>query len=201
MRKMALFVLLISLALFSSCEKKLIEFTIDLNRTSVFTLDETSGAFDESETITASDIRGALDIPDDAEITDVDIEALSVSVVVREENEATSLRVNGSYVDQLGQGRMYENYLIPLEGTVGVNTPFIGINNLLSEGISRLRGKIEAFIQNLDNQSFQIRVWGNSEPPGVRVSLDLHLRVKMTIKYKECVEVFKGLMDEGEDCD
>ncbi|MFQ6104838.1 MAG: hypothetical protein ACE5OP_11180 [Candidatus Glassbacteria bacterium] len=200
MRKTTVMIVLASLLLFGSCEKKMFEFTGGINQTKIFTLDEISGNFSESKTITAAEILDNLDVPSDARIKTVNVEALSLRVTVREDNEASLLTVSGSVVEQGGRSFLFQDYALPIEGAVGVDTPWVGLNALIATGISRLKGKLEGFIKGLDSQSFDISVSGASSPPGQRVALDLHLRVKITITYDQCVDVLKGAVG-GRDCD
>ena len=200
MKQLRWSMVLVLLLSFGGCEKKMFEFTGGLNETNVYTIDEITGAFSESRTITASEILSELDVPDDARIKTVDVEALSLRVTLREENEASVLNVSGSVVEQGGQSYMFQDHALPLEGVVGTDTPWVGLNALISTCIGRLHGKLEGFSRGLDSQSFQISVSGSSSTPGQRVALDLHLRVKIAITYEECVDVMKGPVG-GRDCD
>jgi len=194
-------ILLICVPLMSSCEKRMLSFPAPLDKTEVFTLDETGGAFSEFSTISANDIRNAIDIPDDADISSVVVEALAIRVEVLEANEASNLTVSGS-IDEIGGARdyMFENYVIPIEGLVGVDTPFIGVNPLIAAGITKLKNKVQSFLLGLDNESFNISVSGNASPEGSRVALRLHLQIKMAMEYKLCVDVAKDFVEGGEPC-
>jgi len=196
-------ILLICLPLFSSCEKRILSFPATFSRTEIFTLDEAGGAFSESSTITADDIRNALDLPDDADITSVNIEALSASVELLEANEASTITVSGS-IDEIGgsQDFMFQNYVIPLDGIIGLNTPFIGVNPLIAAGISKLKTKIESFLLGLGSQqSFDVAVSGTSSPGGARVAVQLYLKIQMSMEYKICVDVAKDFVEGGEKCE
>jgi len=194
-------ILLICVPLMSGCEKRILSFPAPLDKTEVFTLDEIGGAFSEFSTISANDIRNAIDIPDDADITSVVVEALSIRVEVLEANQASSVTVSGS-VDEIGGPRdyMFQNYVIPLDGLIGVDTPFIGVNPLLAAGITKLKNKIQSFLLGLDSESFNVTVSGTSSPGGSRVAVRLHLQIKMAMEYKICVDVAKDFVEGGEPC-
>lgn len=197
MKRLPIMVLILTAVLLASCESKLFHFVVNFNRTFVYSIDE-SGPFEAEELVSADEIRSALTIPENARITSVDVEALSVKVVVRPENQVTNLLVTGKVVESPGgKTSMFNNYPIVL---AGVDTPFIGLNDLIATGIGRLKSKLEGFIMGLDEQSFAIELSGDSVPSGQILAIDVHLMVKATIKYEDCEDVLKGFMD-GEDCD
>jgi hypothetical protein len=197
MRRFAIAVLFFTVPLLASCEKRLFHFVLNYDKTFVYAVDET-GPFEYEELVSADEIRSTLDIPEDARITGVDVEALSVKVVVRPENQVTNLVVSGKVVETPGgKTSMFNNFPIVL---AGVDTPFIGLNDLIASGIGRLKSKLQGFIMGLDSQSFGIELSGDSVPSGQALAVDIHLLVKATIKYEQCVEVLSGFMD-GEKCD
>lgn len=197
MKKITACLLLLALPLLSGCEKRLFHFIVTIDKTPTFAVDQT-GAFDEAVVITSQDVLSALDIPEDARITSIDVEGLALKVVVKPGNQAARLKVSGEIYD-VGQNKskMFENYPIVL---AGVDVPFIGLNALIEAGISKLRSKLNGYVKNLDNSAFVIEVSGDSDPPGQRVVLDLQLKIKATVKYDQCVEV-PQLFSSGEECD
>ena len=197
MRRFAITILFFTVPLLTSCEKRLFHFVLNYDKTLVYAVDET-GPFEYEELVTADEIRSALDIPEDARITGVDVEALSVKVVVRPENQVTNLVVSGKVVETPGgKTSMFNNFPVVL---AGVDTPFIGLNDLIASGVGRLKSKLQGFIMGLDYQSFGVELSGDSVPSGQALAVDIHLLVKATIKYEQCVEVLSGFMD-GETCD
>lgn len=197
MKKITACLLLLTLPMLAGCEKRLFHFIVTIDKTPTFAVDQT-GAFDEAAVITSQDVLSALDIPEDARITSIDVEALALKVVAKPGNQASRLKVSGEISD-VGQNKskMFENYPIVL---AGVDVPFIGLNALIEAGISKLRSKLNGYVQHVDNSAFVIEVSGDSDPPGQRVVLDLQLKIKATVKYDQCVEV-PELFSGGEECD
>lgn len=194
MKKIIACLPLLALLMLTGCEKRLFHFVATINQSPTFTFDST-GPFVQRVVITSDRINAAIDIPADARITGVDIESLSLKVAVKPENRATALSVTAVTINANQQRKvMFQNYPLPL---VGVNVPVIGLNALVEDGISELRGKINGYVQNTDNTAFIIEVSGNSG--GQRVAIDLNLIVKATVKYDQCVEV-PQLFSSGEDC-
>jgi len=197
MKKIIACLPLLALLMLTGCEKRLFHFVATINQSPTFTFDST-GPFVQSVVVTSDRIKAALDIPADARITGVDIESLSLRATVKSENKATAMRVTGVIITASQQSKkMFENYIVPL---VGVNVPVIGLNALIDDGISELRGKLNGYVQNTDNTAFVIEVSGDSSPSsGQRVAIDLNLVVKATVKYDQCVEV-PQLFSSGEEC-
>lgn len=197
MKKIIACIPLLALLMLTSCEKRLFHFVATINQSPTFTFDNT-GPFVQRVVITSDRIKAAIDVPSDARITGVDIESLSLRVTVKPENRASALSVTGVTINANQQRKvMFQNYPVPL---VGVNVPVIGLNSLIEDGISELRGKINGYVQNTDNTAFVIEVSGNSSPAsGQRVTIDLNLIVKASVKYDQCVEV-PQLFSSGEKC-
>jgi hypothetical protein len=195
MKKISAFFLLLALPLLAGCEQRLFHFVVTIDQTPTFPVDQT-GAFSRRVRITEQDVLRALDVPEGGKITGVDIESLSLKVVVKSQNQANALSVSGRISDGQGTSNMFTNYPIPL---AGVDTPFIGLNALIEEGIGKLRRKLDGYVKKIDNSAFDIEVSGDSFPTtGQRVVLDLLLKIKATVKYDECLEVPLG--EGGEDC-
>ncbi len=194
MKKITACFLLLALPLLAGCEQRLFHFVVTIDQTPTFPIDQT-GAFSRSIRITEQDVLRALDVPEGGKITGVDIESLSLKVVVKPGNTAPALSVSGRISDSQGQSTMFQNYPIVLSG---VDASFVGLNDLIETGISKLRNKINGYVMKIDNSAFDIEVSGDTVPSGQRVVLDLQLRIKATIKYDECLEVPLG--EGGEDC-
>jgi hypothetical protein len=196
MKRIAIATILFTLPLLASCESRLFHFVFDLNKTSVFGVDE-SGSFSMQEYISAEEILNEIDLPGDARITGVDVEALSLRVIVKPENEASNIVVSGS-ITPLGGGKqfLFRNQSVSL---IGVDTLF-GLNSLIEVGVSTLKNKLEGIILHLDPEGYNVGIEGSTDPGGSRVVVDIDLRVKATIKYDQCTEVLEGFMD-GEKCE
>jgi hypothetical protein len=198
MKKIIACIPLLALLMLTGCEKRLFHFVSTINQSPTFTFDNT-GPFSQRIVITSDRIKAALDVPSDGRITGVDIESLSLRVVVKPGNVASALSVTGATINSSGQRKvMFQNYPVPL---VAVNAPIIGLNELIADGISELRGKLNGYVKDIDNTSFVIEVSGNSTlpAPGQRVVIDLNLVIKATVKYDQCVDV-PQLFSSGEEC-
>ncbi len=162
----------------------------------MFTFDST-GPFVQRVVITSDRVKAALDVPEDARVTGIDIESLSLRVAVKPENRAPALNVSGTIINaNQARKKLFENKPVVL---AGVNTPFIGLNSLIADGISELRGKLNGYVKDIDNAAFVIEMNGDTAPAGQRVAVDLHLVIKATVKYDQCVEV-PQLFSSGEEC-
>jgi hypothetical protein len=196
MKKTIACLMLLALPVLSGCELRLFHFVVTIDKTPTFPIDQT-GAFSRSVTITEQDILSALDIPKNATITGVDIESMSLRVVVKEGNQATAITVRGAVIEN-GQVRPLFNDKTETVPLVGVNVPYIGLNALLEDGVASLRRKINGYVKRIDNSTFQIQLSGTTVPASARALLDINLKIKATIKYDECLEVPLG--EGGEDC-
>jgi hypothetical protein len=197
MKKLSASVLLLALLLLTGCEKRLFHFVATVEEAPVFPVDQT-GAFRQTVRVTREDVMSRLNLPTDARITGVDIESLALRVVVKSGNQASTVQATGTIADAAEPvpKPMFENYPVVL---AGADTPFIGLNALIESGISKLRSKLDGFIKDLDNAPFDIQVSGDSIPSGQRVVVELHLAIKATIKYDQCVEV-PTVFSSGDDC-
>lgn len=194
MKKMAAFPLLLALMLLAGCNSWLFHLVATIDKTAVFPVDQTGG-FEKFVTITSEDVLNALDLPDDARVTGVDIEGLSLRVILKPGNNASRLRLTGEVYDVAqDKSKMFENYEVVIAGA----DEFGGINDLIALGIGKLRGKLEGFIKKLDTTSFFIELSGDSVPPGQRVALNVELKIRATIKYDQCLPMPLGFTSDEE---
>lgn len=196
MKKYLLILLVIPL-MAMECENRKFEFVATINMDEVFEVDNT-GAFSESAVVTREEVMGLFDIPESADIEDVNIESMAVRVEVLDDNAATAVSLTGEV--QLGSSRplIFEGYPVPL---INPDNAFYGINSLISEGISGIRGKLERYLEGSDTEPFTIQLSGDSSPTaGNRIHVLLTLRIVGTIKYYECLEV-PFFVEGGDACD
>jgi hypothetical protein len=97
----------------------------------VFPIDNT-GSFKTAILISRDRVLSELDIPQDARITKLDIESLALRVAVKSGNQASKINVTAKIID-VGQQTetIYEDYPVALTGLVGVDAPFVGLNDLI----------------------------------------------------------------------
>jgi len=194
MKKITAFLLLLALPLLSGCEKRLFHFIVTIDRSATIPINIT-GSFSQTATITEQHILSALDIPEGGTITGVDIESISLRVVVSSDNQASALNISGRIIENGQSKNLFSSYPVPL---VAVNAPLIGLNALIEDGVASLRNKINGYVRRIDNSSFQIQVTGTTVRTDQRAHLDLELKIKATVKYDECLDVPLG--SSGDDC-
>ncbi|MDN5217004.1 hypothetical protein QQ020_33345 [Fulvivirgaceae bacterium BMA12] len=194
-----LIVLQISL---SGCEKRRFEFVVDVDHAKVFVVDET-GPFTKSGTITEQDILSELDIPDDATVTKVDIKTLVVLLEPDAEggNEATSITLAANIKESGNTEPLFDGSLysipVPFED---VNIPFVGkvsAQRLVDRGVAKLRGKINGYLNHLDDGSFEIEINGDAGTDK-RLRVLIGVEFVATVTYEECIETVFGA--GGEEC-
>ena len=196
MKKLTASVLLLALLL-TGCEKRLFHFVATVEEAPVFAVDQ-AAPYQQTIIITRESVLSRLSLPSDARITGVDIESISLRVVAKSGNQASALQATATIADAVDPvpKPMFEDYPVVL---AGADAPFVGLNALIEAGISKLRSKLDGFIKDLDNAPFSIQVSGDSIPSGQRVVVELHLAIKATIKYDQCVEV-PTVFSSGDDC-
>ncbi|MFO7655952.1 MAG: hypothetical protein R6W78_02705 [Bacteroidales bacterium] len=193
MKKYLLFIMAIPL-LAAECEYRRFEFVATIGVNEEFIVDNT-GSFSEKQTITRQQVLDALDIPEQAEIKEINIEKLSVRVTILENNQASLISASGRL--QLGENKpdIFKDKTIPL---VAVNAPFIGLNNLIAEGVSGLKSKLEGYIYNSDAAPFDIEIYGDSSPTtGQKINVKIELIITGSVIYEECIETISLV---GEEC-
>jgi len=179
------------------CENRKFEFVATMNLDEVFEIDNT-GAFSEYAVVTRDEVLSFFDIPESAEIEDVNIESMAVRVVVLDDNEASVISLTGEV--QLGSSKpaIFNGYPVPL---FSPDNAFYGINTLISDGISGIRSKLERYLEGSDIEPFTIQLSGDSSPTaGNRIHITLTLRIVGTVKYYECLEV-PFFVEGGDACD
>jgi len=198
MKKLFIFILIIPI-LFAGCEYRKFEFAPTIKLEKIYEIDQT-GVFDVIRSIQRQEILDLLDIPEDAEITEVNIESISIKVVVLQDNEASAVSVSGDVVIVEMENQhenLFEDYIVPL---VMVDAPWIGLNSLISDGVERIKGKLEDYLMGTDLAGFVIALSGDSSPTtGERIHTQIMLRITATVKYFQCVEV-PSFIEGGDPC-
>lgn len=180
------------------CETRLFKYTVDLQQSGTYTIDET-GSFTRSSVFSRASVARAFNLPDGARVTELKIESMSLRLSVGATNQAVSITASGVMSRSVGSsGNLFSQFPIPL---VGVNTPFIGINALISDGIGKLQTEFENFVKGLGTNSLvEIAISGFATPAGQRMTVTLHLDIKATVKYERCEEILIG-MSNNPSCD
>jgi hypothetical protein len=195
MKKIKLVLPFCAVLLLVGCEKKLFHFIATITQSPAFAVDQT-GAFQQIILVVSSAIQNAVDIPAGGDITRVDIESLAIRTLAKSGNQAAAMQVTGVMIEAGGvQQIIFGSETI----SIGSVDSLVSLKTLNETGINRLRSKLEGYIKNTDNQPFTIQLTGNTVPSGQRLSADLQLVLKTTVKYDQCLEV-PGFFSEAEKC-
>jgi len=193
MKKYFLIILIIPL-LAMECAYRKFEFAPTINVDETYVVDQ-AGPFSETQTITREQVLDALDIPETANIKEFNIEKMAIRVTVLEGNVAKVIWASGRL--QLGSTKpeVFKDYPISL---VGVDYAFIGLNNLIANGVEKIKGKIEGYILGNDTAPFELEIFGDSSPTGGQnVNVNLELRITGSVLYEDCIETLSII---GDDC-
>jgi len=191
-------ILILPILMGGSCQKRMFEFTANANLNKVFAVDESS-TFNMVEIVTSDEIRNFLDdLPEDANVTDVKINTLSVRVAPQAGNTVSFLNLGGEIRDFESSEVIFSpaEYPVPL---VGVDYAFIGLNSIIEAGISKLKRKIQKIIMENDFGNFELVLNGSPKVGGSRLVVDITVRISIQIEYQQCVEVW-DYIDAGEEC-
>ncbi len=192
-----LFILIFCIPLMAlQCEKRKFETVGTINVDETYEVDQT-GHFTVVEDITSSQILDLFDIPEDAEITEVNLESVSIKVVVLGDNQATAVLVSGAANLGETKPKFFNNYVVPLIGA----DKWYGVNSLIENGIKGIKDKLEGYLLGLDDKDFSIILEGDSSPTtGNRIHTQIILRITGTVKYFQCLEVPTFIVEGGDPC-
>ena len=145
-----------------------------------YTVDHT-GRFTENNEIAASELNADLELPEDAIVRGVYIEALSISTETLSENEADEIILDGWIIaDETVQ--FLEGFVIPIEPG---ESDFIKLGNLVANGILSIRENLESFILEGVPSSVGFRLEGNSYPEtGENIHLNISIDITMSVTYE-----------------
>lgn len=196
MKKYMLLLPLLAFILFAGCESRLFHFVITHTLVGAFEVDQT-GAFTEVDVFGPDDINEALELPEGARITEVNVEGAYIEINITAGNQADNVVVNAD-IREVGTGtwtHIFQNLNIDIQR---YSNPQV-INTLLPLGIALLNTKINGYVDQINDQNFELRLFGDSDPPGQHILLDVALAIRYTVKYDQCMEVPSGL-GGGEPC-
>lgn len=191
MKKLVILTLIMLIPLMG-CEWRMFEFSGAIKVNETFSINE-SGVMYSEGVITRSEVLDAFDIPDNADVKEVNIESMELKVTVLPENQAQVINVSGFVKDASEDHLIFEDFPVSL---IGVDFPGLGLNSLIAGGVNRIKTKIEGFIKNTDSTPLNIYLSINSGESLVQVNLDLI--INGNIIYEECLEVLPGM--GGEEC-
>ena len=184
--KKLLFLILPVVFLLSGCETKKFTVVGNINIDREFQVDKT-GSFTENSTINAQDVNDDLDLPDDAVIVDVNIESISAKIVALEGNQTNAVTINGKIQTGTTELQLFNNLVISIPA--GSND-YSALNTLLSEGVQKLRSKIEDYVKNNEFSPITIKINGDSSPTtGKRVHIQILLKISGSVTYYKDVSL------------
>lgn len=194
MKKLLLYLCAFSTLFSSGCESRLFKYTATVDQTGQFVVDDGDGVYITSSFISRSSVARAFNLPEGSRVTDLKIESLSMSVTVSPSNAATSVTVNG----YLGRSATQTQLLfrgVPVV-LAGVNTPVIGLNDIIAGKLGELQTELENFVKGVGaGQLVELAISGTSTPAGSRIAFTINLHIKATVKYERCEEILKGMSD------
>jgi hypothetical protein len=199
MSKRILVILSLLAILNTSCEKRLFKFVLDLNEMKTFSIDHT-GPFEIGRVVSREDVLAAADISKEANITDVRIQTIAISVTMREGNQADYLKLTAA-VNDLGSGKeqIFKDYSVQLTGKLGIQNPFSPVSFLLDRGINKIKSKISGYLERDDPFDYELILSGDSDPAGERIAADVRLKIVAVVEYEECIDVL-AVTAGGEEC-
>ncbi len=170
--------LAVALCLLWNCETRTFRYVTTISRTVEDTVDQ-QGAFSEHYTIYASDINEELDLPVDAVIRGVHIEAFSIAVERLENNETPEVILD-CYGGQ-DTALFANDVIVPTELSIS----YRAMSNLIATGVSSIREDLEGFVTDSDPPSITFWIQGDSHPDaGQRVNVRIYLEITITVGYE-----------------
>jgi hypothetical protein len=188
MKTLLLCSIVLSVLVLSGCVDRYFKYTVNMNISGTWHIDQTS-SFNASSFLTST-----LDIPSDADITEVNIESLTLTPRVLTGHTATSVQASAVIRDCVGT----QQTLFPSQSFALVGIEFIP-DNVITAGVAKLQSLVNDFAKNKQflpcNQVFLA-----GTVSGGRAVLDIDYSIKATIKYGRCEQILSILGSTGDDC-
>ncbi len=176
MKTMLFSVMLLALLMLGACETRTFEYVTTLSRTLDYTVDH-EGAFNQTSVVTTSDLNDEMDLPEDAIIGEIYVEALAVAVENLSNNQATAVIMDGYAND-----RMFVNDLVsPIDPAT---YEFTAMANLVSAGVKAISDDLAAYFMTGSPPTIAFRLEGDSHPtPGETIHIRITIEVTLTVQY------------------
>lgn len=166
--------------LLAGCETSTFYYVANVSRTLDYTVNHT-GRFTESYEVSASEINADLDLPDDAIVRGVFIEALAVSTETLSENEADDISLDG-WIMTNETVQFLDEFVMPVEPG---QSDFIRLGNLVTDGILKIQESFEGFIEEGNPSSVSFRLEGDSYPDsGETVNMNILIEITLSVSYE-----------------
>jgi hypothetical protein len=171
----------------ASCEPRRFDFTLQFDRVFPFTVNSSESLIAMS-TLTRAGILGNLDIPENATVTGVQIQSVSLSLSPQAANTTNTANVGLSYSTDGGP-------LQAFAGTILVNLADIvpyPLNDLVANAVASIRSDVEAMLIDGPGAPNQISVAasvGSRSPSGSLMLANGVVNIKLTVQYNVCEEI------------
>lgn len=195
LRRFFILLILAGGLIFSGCQKKLFHFIVPFNQDTILPVNGDEDTWFKIVNLSATEMRAKLNVPDDGIITGVDLESISIKLVPKTGNEANMIVCTLVLGDQNSGKYIWKNKSMSL---AGAETPFVGINALVEDGVSDFVNQLENILINRSTTNIRLAFLGYTEPLAQNVAMDITVRIRLTVKYTQCVEVFDFI--GGDDC-
>ena len=197
MKKLAVLILIAGFAVLLNCEYKTIEqvVAVGIDRSFQGSLDGSDEFETFTFTLTRAELLDRLDIPDDAEITDLQIESFAGKFTERDDSQAESVEMEALVTTPAGTEVFVESATYP------INTESLEpFSRWMTRRVTELlEAELLAILQ--DEGSFRGINAEIKVRAAERLSLDLYVDLWMNITYEICQEVPTILGIEGESCE
>jgi hypothetical protein len=177
-------ILLLGTLILSGCESKRVSLISDIKLYKTFDIN-VQDYFADNWIITPADVRDEIDIPEDATVESVSIEAVGAEIVVKDDDTAQGIILSG-YIVMAGTKPVFFNEKsISLSDVNG----FTGINTLAAIGLATIKSKIEEYLKTGMGEPTIIQLIAAGTPAGSKIHIELRLEITGTIKYHYCTDL------------
>ncbi len=188
MKTLLLYSIVLSGLFLSGCQERYFKYTVNMNISGTWHINQTS-SFNASSFLTST-----LNIPSDADITEVNIESLTLTPRVLTGHTATSVQASAVIRDCTGA----QQTLFPNQSLALVGIEFIP-DNVITAGVAKLQSLVNDFAKSKTFPSCNQVILAGTVSGGQAV-LDIDYSIKATIKYGRCEEILSIFGSTGGDC-
>jgi hypothetical protein len=183
--------LFLSLLFTWGCETRTFQYLSSVDKVIEFTINQ-QGAFTESKTIYASEINSELDLPANAEVRNVFIEAFSIKAEILQGNQADEIKFDG-FSQAEGDNTQTEflsDAIVPIDITT---QDFIKLAFLVNDGIDVIRDDIEGFVIDGIPAFIIFTITGDTSPnPGQTIHANVSIQISLAVAYDLETEFIRG---------
>lgn len=164
------------LMVLGGCETRTFEYVTTVSKTMVYTVDQL-GAFTQSNVISAEALNDEFDLPEDAIIGDILIEALTVAVEPLSDNQATAVTMDG-----LANGRLFVDDLVT-NITPG-SYEFTNMANLIASGVQAIGDDLATYYRTGSPPTIDFQLVGDTYPEaGERIHIRIQIGMTLSLQY------------------